>query len=145
MKKIKLSAFLILLSIIISGCNSKTVICEGNLFQDNMNYYIRIIGDFNKDSLIEQKIELRIDLTNYLQYASIDVLYSKFKEAYLKFNQHNGVVVDVEQDGNSVIIKMEVNLEIIDNDIYKQLDIEKGEISYKEFINEFTKVGIACK
>lgn len=145
MKKVQLSVFFVLISIFASSCNSKSVICEGNLVQNDINYFINVTGNFNDDLLIEQKIELRIDLTNYLQYTSIDILYDNFKQEYLKFNEYNGVVVDVEQDGNFIIIKMEFDLEMVDKNIYKQLDIENGKISYKEFINEFTGIGITCK
>ena len=145
MKKIKLSVFFIIASIFISGCDSTSVICEGNLSQDDIDYFINTEGKFEEDLLTEQKIELRIDLTNYLKYASIDTLYDNFKQEYLKFNEYNGVVVNVEKNGNYIIIKMAFDLKNVDNSIYEKLDIKNSKITYKEFLNEFIGIGITCK
>ena len=145
MKKIKLSVFFVLISIFASSCASTSVTCEGNLLQDDINYFINAKGNFDEDILTEQKIELRIDLTNYLKYTSIDTLYNNFKEEYLKFNEYDGVIVNVEKNGNFIIIKMEFNLATVDKEIYEKLDIENGKITYKDFIKEFTGIGITCK
>lgn len=147
MKKFLSYTTILVLTILLTGCGKKSVTCSGDVTQNDLTASIQVIGNFDKDKLVKQMIEMRFDLTNYLQYADIDSYYDGFKNQYDKFNEYDGISTKVEKDESSILVTVEMDLEKIDEKTYKELDLGSGsvEISAKKFQSELEDMSLTCK
>lgn len=147
MKKFLSYTTILVLTILLTGCGKKSVTCSGDVTQNDLTASIQVIGNFDKDKLVKQMIEMRFDLTNYLQYADIDSYYDGFKNQYDKFNEYDGISTKVEKDESSILVIVEMDLEKIDEKTYKELDLGSGsvEISAKKFQSELEDMSLTCK
>lgn len=147
MKKFLFYTTILLLTILLTGCGKKSVECFGDVTQEELTSKIKVVGNFDKDKLVKQKIEMEFDLTNYLQYADIDSYYDGFKTQYDEFNEYDGISTKVEKVESSIIVTVEMDLEKIDEKTYKELDLGSGsvEISSKKFQSELEDMNLTCK
>ena len=148
MKKFLLMICLFLCPLVLTGCGgSKTVSCEGNITESGVTAAVKVTGDFNNNKLSKQTIEMKFDLTDYLEYADIDTYYESFKEQYAQFDEYEGISTDVTKGDNAIIVVMEIETDKIDESTYEQLDIGNGslKVSSAEFIKEFTDMDLTCK
>ncbi len=148
MRKFLLVICLFLCPFMLTGCGgNKTVSCEGNITESGVTAAVKVTGDFNGNKLAKQTIEMKFDLTDYLEYADIDTYYESFKEQYSQFDEYEGISTDVTKGDNAIIVVMEVETDKIDESTYKKLDIGNGslKVSSAEFIKEFTDMDMTCK
>lgn len=147
MKKFLSYTTILVFIILLTGCGKKSVECSGDVTQNDLTASIKVFGDFDKDKLVKQKIEMKFDLTNYLQYADIDSYYDGFKNQYDKFNEYDGISTKVEKDESSVLVIVEMDLEKINEEAYKELNLGSGsvEISSKKFQSELEDMNLTCK
>lgn len=137
----------ILMLILTTGCGKKILTCKGNIAQNDINYKVEVVGNFLNDKLKVQTIQMETDLTNYLQYTDINSFVELYEQQYEKFNDYNGVSVSVSNTDNSVIVVMNIDLEQVDSETYKFLDIGNGslEMSIEAFEDEFKKMDFSCE
>ncbi len=147
MEKFLSYTVILFLIILLTGCGKKSVTCSGDITQDDLTASIQVVGDFDKDKLVNQTIEMKFDLTNYLQYANIDSFYEGFKNQYDRFNEYDGISTKVLKGDKDITIEVSMAFDKIDKDAYKELDLGTGnvEISLSKFIDEFTDMGLTCK
>lgn len=147
MKKFLSCVAVFVLAVVLTGCGKKTLTCSGDITQSNVTAAVKVTGNFESDKLVKQKIEMEFDLTNYLQYADIDTFYDSFKTQYSAFDEYEGISTSVSKGDNSIIVVMDVDLNKVDEDTYKKLDLGSGslEVSSKAYTEEFTDMGLTCK
>ena len=144
MKKI-----LIMFSVImfLTGCREKNINCEMNIKEKNISSNVFVNGVFDNDKLVKQSIKISFDLSEYLEYADIDTYYENFKNEYSSYDNVEGVLLDISKNDNNIIINIQIDLEKIDPETYKELDFGNGNVivSSKVFENEFVDMGFTCK
>lgn len=144
MKKI-----LIMFSVImfLTGCREKNINCEMNIKEKNISSNVFVNGVFDNDKLVKQSIKISFDLSEYLEYADIDTYYENFKNEYSSYNNVEGVLLDISKNDNNIVINIQIDLEKIDPETYKELDFGNGNVivSSKVFENEFVDMGFTCK
>ncbi len=147
MKKFLSCITIFVLAIVLTGCGKKSITCEGDITESDITAGVKVIGDFDNDKLVKQTIEMDFDLTNYLQYADIDVYYEGFKNQYDKFNEYEGISTKLSKNEKSVIVTVEMDFSKIDKDTYKELNFGTGsvEVSLSKFKEEFADMGLTCK
>ena len=145
-KNISKILFLVLIGFL-TGCGKKTLVCNGSINQNDVNYEVSVTGNFINDKLNMQTIKMETDLSNYLQYTTIESFYELYKEQYEKFNEYNGISTTVTKGDNSVIVVMEIDLNKVDSETYQKLDVGSGslEISLEAFKEEFEKMDFTCE
>ena len=144
MKKI-----LIMFSVImfLTGCREKNINCEMNIKEKNISSNVFVNGVFDNDKLVKQSIKISFDLSEYLEYADIDTYYENFKNEYSSYDNVEGILLDISKNDNNIIINIQIDLEKIDPETYKELDFGNGNVivSSKVFENEFVDMGFTCK
>ncbi len=146
MKKFLSFVFIFVVAIILTGCGKKTITCEGDITEGNITSAVKVTGNFENDKLKSQNIEMIFDMTDFLQFADIHTYYNAFKEQYETFNDYEGITSTVSQGENTIKVVMEVDLENVDEETYKRLDVGNGslEVSSKAYIEEFKDMGLTC-
>ena len=146
MKKFLSFVFIFVVAITLTGCGKKTITCEGDITEGNITSAVKVTGNFENDKLKSQNIEMRFDMTDFLQFADIHTYYNAFKEQYETFNDYEGITSTVSQGENTIKVVMEVDLENVDEETYKRLDVGNGslEVSSKAYIEEFKDMGLTC-
>ena len=146
MKKILSFVFIFVVAITLTGCGKKTITCEGDITEGNITSAVKVTGNFENDKLKSQNIEMIFDMTDFLQFADIHTYYNAFKEQYETFNDYEGITSTVSQGENTIKVVMEVDLENVDEETYKRLDVGNGslEVSSKAYIEEFKDMGLTC-
>ncbi len=143
MKKI-----LIMFSVImfLTGCREKNINCEMNIKEKNISSNVFVNGVFDNDKLVKQSIKISFDLSEYLEYADIDTYYENFKNEYSSYDNVEGVLLDISKNDNNIVINIQIDLEKIDPETYKELDFGNGNVivSSKVFENEFVDMGFTC-
>lgn len=146
MKKFLSFVFIFVVAITLTGCGKKTITCEGDITEGNITSAVKVTGNFENDKLKSQNIEMIFDMTDFLQFADIHTYYNAFKEQYETFNDYEGITSTVSQGENTIKVVMEVDLENVDEETYKRLDVGNGslEVSAKAYIEEFKDMGLTC-
>mgnify|MGYP000136241918 FL=1 len=146
MKKFLSFVFIFVVAITLTGCGKKTITCEGDITEGNITSAVKVTGNFENDKLKSQNIEMIFDMTDFLQFADIHTYYNAFKEQYETFNDYEGITSTVSQGENTIKVVMEVDLENVDEETYKRLDVGNGslEVSSKAYIEEFKDMGLTC-
>lgn len=146
MKKFLSFVFIFVVAITLTGCGKKTITCEGDITEGNITSAVKVTGNFENDKLKSQNIEMIFDMTDFLQFADIHTYYNAFKEQYETFNDYEGITSNVSQGENTIKVVMEVDLENVDEETYKRLDVGNGslEVSSKAYIEEFKDMGLTC-
>lgn len=146
MKKFLSFVFIFVVAITLTGCGKKTITCEGDITEGNITSTVKVTGNFENDKLKSQNIEMIFDMTDFLQFADIHTYYNAFKEQYETFNDYEGITSTVSQGENTIKVVMEVDLENVDEETYKRLDVGNGslEVSSKAYIEEFKDMGLTC-
>lgn len=147
MKKFLSCIAIFVFAVVLTGCGKKSVTCEGDITQSGITADVTVTGDFNSDKLVKQTIIMEFDLTSFLQYADIDTFYESFKTEYGKFDEYDGISTKVEKDENSILVTVEMDLEVVDEQTYKELNLGSGniEVSANKFVSEFEDMGLTCK
>lgn len=147
MKKFLSCIAIFVFAVVLTGCGKKSVTCEGDITQSGITAGVTVTGDFNSDKLVKQTIIMEFDLTSFLQYADIDTFYESFKTEYGKFDEYDGISTKVEKDENSILVTVEMDLEVVDEQTYKELNLGSGniEVSANKFVSEFEDMGLTCK
>lgn len=146
MKKFLSFVFIFVVAITLTGCGKKTITCEGDITEGNITSAVKVTGNFENDKLKSQNIEMIFDMTDFLQFADIHTYYNAFKEQYETFNDYEGITSTVSQGENTIKVVMGVDLENVDEETYKRLDVGNGslEVSSKAYIEEFKDMGLTC-
>ena len=146
MKKFLSFVFIFVVAITLTGCGKKTITCEGDITEGNITSAVKVTGNFENDKLKSQNIEMIFDMTDFLQFADIHTYYNAFKEQYETFNDYEGITSTVSQGENTIKVVMEVDLENVDEETYKRLDVGNGslEVSSKAYIEGFKDMGLTC-
>ena len=146
MKKFLSFVFIFVVAITLTGCGKKTITCEGDITEGNITSAVKVTGNFENDKLKSQNIEMIFDMTDFLQFADIHTYYNAFKEQYETLNDYEGITSTVSQGENTIKVVMEVDLENVDEETYKRLDVGNGslEVSSKAYIEEFKDMGLTC-
>ena len=131
----------------LTGCREKNINCEMNIKEKNISSNVFVNGVFDNDKLVKQSIKISFDLSEYLEYADIDTYYENFKNEYSSYDNVEGVLLDISKNDNNIIINIQIDLEKIDPETYKELDFGNGNVivSSKVFENEFVDMGFTCK
>ncbi len=146
MKKIFL--ILLVISFFITGCTDEKEVdykCSFNNVEEKTME--EVIAHFKDDKLQSSIMIVTLDLTDYLQYESIDTYYEKFVQSYKEFSDYDGVDLEIEKGETSIKIKMSVDFNLVSDEVYERLELtpDSSSILSETFIKHYTDNGYTCE
>lgn len=138
---------LLIIPFILTGCKDKEFDYKCSLKNEEDKSFEEISGHFKNNKLQSSIILITLDLSDYLQYESIDTYYDKFVESYKDYVDQEGVDLEIEKGDTFLKVKLNVDFNSISEDVMKRLEInqENKTISSSTFIKHYTDKGYTCE
>jgi hypothetical protein len=138
----------ICICLFLSGCNKK-VSCTGIINDNDMTSSVTATANFKNDKLKKQTIKMTHDFSKYLTAdLTIDKLYDSFVDSYSKYNDKDGLNIEIIKDTKNISLTIEMNLGKISDEIYGELGMtssSKEKVSVDDYITSFQKQNFKCK
>ena len=136
---------------VIESTSIKKVSCSGTEVDDDMTFETDVLGTFKGGKLTNFNVVMKYDLTPYLSGTDFASTY-QYMETYMKSylsNQftYEGVTLDIYDDNPYMAIEVDIDLEVIDEEIYEEMqigDIDKN-VTISEFKKEFEEMDYMCE
>lgn len=136
---------------VIELTNITKVSCSGKEVDDDIVFETDISGTFKSEKLTNLELIMKYDLTPYLEetdFASAYQYMKSFMESYLssEFN-YEGVSLNIYDENPYMAIQIDIDLNVIDDESYKELQIENidKDINVSQFKKEFEEMDYLCK
>lgn len=143
----KLFCFILIIPFLLTGCEEKEFDYTCRSYSEEEKVNEEVIGHFKSDKLQSTVTSVTIDLTDYLQYESIDSLYDKFVQKYEDFKGQEGIEVEIEKGDTFVKVKLFIDFNSITDEVYNNLGIKSDDatIYSSTFIKSYTDEGYTCE